>query len=60
MIAELRITIRLNRELAAGLEHGSNDELETLSEEVEQNAMALQGLAQDLGLTVCGRPVEPE
>jgi hypothetical protein len=45
---------------SAGLDHGTTTELETLAEEVQQNAMALQGLARDLGLTVCGRPDEPE
>jgi hypothetical protein len=60
VIAELKLTIKLNRQLAAGLDHGSATELETLAEEVQQNAMALQGLAGDLGLTVCGRPDEPE
>ena len=60
VLAELKLTIKLNRQLAAGLDHGSTTELETLAEEVQQNAMALQGLARDLGLTVCGRPDEPE
>jgi hypothetical protein len=60
VLADLKLTIKLNRRLAAGLDHGSVDELETLAEEVEQNAMALQGIARDLGLTVCGRPYEAE
>jgi hypothetical protein len=60
VLAELKLTIKLNQQLAAGLDHGSTTELETLAEEVQQSAMALQGLARDLGLTVCGRPDEPE
>lgn len=60
VIAELKLTIKLNRRLAAGLDHGSVAELETLAQEVEQNATALEGIAEDLGLTVCGRPYEAE
>lgn len=60
MIAQLKLTIKLNRRLAAGLDHGSITELETLTQEVEQNATALEGIAADLGLTVCGRPYEAE
>jgi hypothetical protein len=60
VIAELKLTIKLNRRLAAGLDHGSVTELETLAQEVQENASALEGIAADLGLTVCGRPAEPE
>lgn len=60
VIAELKLTIKLNRRLAAGLDHGSVAELETLAQEVEGNATALEGIAEDLGLTVCGRPYEAE
>lgn len=60
VIAELRLTIKLNRRLAAGLDHGSVSELETLAQEVEGNATALEGIADDLGLTVCGRPYEAQ
>jgi len=60
VIAELKLTIKLNRSLAAGLDHGSVAELETLAQEVEANATALEGIAEDLGLTVCGRPYEAE
>jgi hypothetical protein len=56
VLKELELTVALDRRLAVALEDGSDTELEIVAQEVQGNGTALQGLAKDLGLKVCGRP----
>lgn len=60
VIAELEVTIALDRKLADALEHGSVAELEALFIRANRNGTALEDLAQKLDLKVCGRSDESE
>jgi hypothetical protein len=60
VIAELEVTIAIDRNLATALEHGSVAELEALFFRGNRNGTALEDLAQKLDLKVCGRSGEAD
>jgi hypothetical protein len=59
VVANLEKTAALDKRFAVALEGGSAAELEAVSKEIARNAAALERLADELEMKVCGRP-EPE
>jgi hypothetical protein len=59
VVAELEMTAALDNRLADALEHGSAAEIAAVSKQIAQNGAALECLADELEMKVCGRP-EPE
>jgi len=60
VVAELEATAKVDQRLAEALERGGAAELETIFKQAARNAAALEALAQELDLQVCGRPEEAE